>query len=545
MKNKFRIKEEYSNNKRNLSVRINNSEIKESQLKMILNNDDISCLLSTKFMQTEESAYLYYDAKNMESLYEKFSVSKMNTSDFVVFVKNFLYMLDELEDYLLSSGGILTDCHYVYFDESSQGFKYIHIPTEYDDLNDKQIIEFISEVFELFYYDKYDDFAQEFLNTVNFAKNINDINKIISKYDDKSILGKIKTEMEASDNNANDEAESSSKPFFKPSFGKKSGNEPSFSDNSVPKKPTIGKNNASANAPKKPSIKKTEKSENSDQKENSNSSIKTTVFIAVQILIAAAVVKIALLGIEQTKLAALIILILVIDAIFAKEIFLKNKTAKPKEKKLKKEKAKKEKTVNEKKNTANKEKPTNMPKKEKIPEIPASKPRIHKDIPPLEKPEIPQTSQKNNLSSDMQNKESFINESKIDYEKTVLDTSAKIFQNKEAEQTAFMPKDSPLGYIEVYDKEGNITEKFIIKQERTVIGRLKSQVNLQLKSLMVGKIHAEITYKDKTLYVRDICSLNGTYIGENRKKINKDEMVAINSGETLYLADIKIKVYLI
>ena len=85
--------------------------------------------------------------------------------------------------------------------------------------------------------------------------------------------------------------------------------------------------------------------------------------------------------------------------------------------------------------------------------------------------------------------------------------------------------------------------KYIITNERTVIGRLKFQVNLQIKNPKVGKIHAELIYENNEFYIRDICTLNGTYVGEEKKKTKQNELVKINSGDTVYLADSKIKVY--
>ncbi len=570
MEKNFTINKEYSNNRKNISVTFNSlSEIKESQLKMIVNND-INCLLATKFMRTEDKSCLYYDYENMVTFAELFSNRKMSISDIVVFFKSFLYMIDELEGYLLSSKGILLDYNYIFYDNSAEDYRYIHIPTENEDFSDNEILNFFGQTVRNYYDNLNDNFSIEILDTVSRNRNIDEIRKIISKYDSKSILGKIKNNIrENTYDDFQDEMDTNETPNDIPSFYKNSDN----FNSAIPQKPKVTKKEKG-----KPKAKQQTKQANKNNKsEKTNgkksSSTKITVFIGVQVLAIAIIAKVAMADIEQEQLIALVVAFVVIDLIVAKELFLKNanKGQNVKEKKAKERKVKEKKVkdkVTGKQNVQfnpqtvpNNNIPQNVPQRNFNKEVPPKDILdLKKEVPHIQtreeqKPidreiprkEIPIETKKTEVKQNppIEEKPLIIEEDDDKFERTVLmpiEQEDEI-EDIEMEKTVLMNQNVPLGYIEVYDKENNITNKFIITKEKTIIGRLKSQVDLQIKDLMIGKIHAEIVLKENNIFVRDICSLNGVYIGESRKKIKQDTEIAINSGETLYLADTKIRVY--
>ncbi len=514
------INYEYSNNKKNISAKVNDiSEIKESQLKMLLNND-ISCLLPVKFMQTEKMGSLYYNADNMYAFSEMFGRRKMNISDFISFSKSFLYMLDEIEGYLLSSKGVLLDCRYIFYDEIAEDYKYVLIPIENEDLRDEEILFFFGEVLKNYYENIYDDFAKEVADIIRGNGKINDISRLINKYDSKSILGKIKNNMENQTENSQFEEDIILSDRKNSPFG------------ISPQKPKVRN---------KSQVDKVSKADKITENKEKKSSVKIVAFIAVQVLGVAIIVKIGMSGIEISKIVALVILLLVVDVIVARELFFKNKDGKVKEKKVKSKKEKKIKEVK-------KEVPSKI--ENKINNIPIHPKNVFES--PIQnreeqfvggefQKEMPDEINK----QEQDNKEFFQNQNFAQTQKENDDTEETILMpfpanDIETEKTVLM---QPLGYIEVYDKENNITDKYIITKDKTVIGRMKAQVDLQIKNLMIGKVHAEVIFEGNKLYIKDIHSLNGVYIGENKNRIEKDVPVFINSGEVLYLADTKIKVY--
>lgn len=77
---------------------------------------------------------------------------------------------------------------------------------------------------------------------------------------------------------------------------------------------------------------------------------------------------------------------------------------------------------------------------------------------------------------------------------------------------------------------GDAKSKEVNLRLPTVIGRGRD-VNLTLPHALVSRRHAELFDQDGYLYVRDLGSLNGTYV--NNRKINSDQRLAPNELLTL------------
>ena len=77
---------------------------------------------------------------------------------------------------------------------------------------------------------------------------------------------------------------------------------------------------------------------------------------------------------------------------------------------------------------------------------------------------------------------------------------------------------------------GDAQSKEVQLRLPTVIGRGRD-VNLTLPHALVSRRHAELFDKDGMLYVRDLGSLNGTYV--NNRKISSDQRLAPNELLTL------------
>jgi len=78
-------------------------------------------------------------------------------------------------------------------------------------------------------------------------------------------------------------------------------------------------------------------------------------------------------------------------------------------------------------------------------------------------------------------------------------------------------------------------EDIFIDKDDFIIGRLTGYVDYVLMNNAVGKLHAQLTYKNDTCYVKDLNSVNGTFINNKRIESNKD--FELKSNDKLQLAN--------
>ncbi len=83
-------------------------------------------------------------------------------------------------------------------------------------------------------------------------------------------------------------------------------------------------------------------------------------------------------------------------------------------------------------------------------------------------------------------------------------------------------------------KQGN-TEDILIDKDEFIIGRLKGYVDFELRNSAVGKLHAQLIYKDGKSYVKDLNSVNGTYVNNVRLESNKE--YELRENDRLQLAN--------
>ncbi len=85
-------------------------------------------------------------------------------------------------------------------------------------------------------------------------------------------------------------------------------------------------------------------------------------------------------------------------------------------------------------------------------------------------------------------------------------------------------------------KQPNIT----LSDRNVVFGRNKKSVDILLKDPSIGKCHAEIIYEDGRYYIRDLNSLNGTFV--NGKKLPSYETKELHSTDNISFAVIEFEV---
>ncbi len=78
-------------------------------------------------------------------------------------------------------------------------------------------------------------------------------------------------------------------------------------------------------------------------------------------------------------------------------------------------------------------------------------------------------------------------------------------------------------------------EDIFIDKDDFIIGRLAGHVDYILKNNAVGKLHAELIYRNGTCFVKDLNTVNGTFINNTRIDSNKE--VELKESDRLQLAN--------
>ena len=81
----------------------------------------------------------------------------------------------------------------------------------------------------------------------------------------------------------------------------------------------------------------------------------------------------------------------------------------------------------------------------------------------------------------------------------------------------------------------NGDEDIIIDKDDFIIGRLAGHVDHILRNNAVGKLHAEIICRNGVCYVKDLNTVNGTYI--NNIRIDSNKEVELKESDRLQLAN--------
>jgi|LSQX01.3.fsa_nt_gb pSer/pThr/pTyr-binding forkhead associated (FHA) protein len=75
----------------------------------------------------------------------------------------------------------------------------------------------------------------------------------------------------------------------------------------------------------------------------------------------------------------------------------------------------------------------------------------------------------------------------------------------------------------------------VIDRNEIIIGRLQGHVDHVLLNSAVGKLHAELIYRDGECFVKDLNSINGTFVNDIRIGSNKE--VALKNNDSLLFAN--------
>ena len=78
-------------------------------------------------------------------------------------------------------------------------------------------------------------------------------------------------------------------------------------------------------------------------------------------------------------------------------------------------------------------------------------------------------------------------------------------------------------------------EDILINKDDFIIGRLEGYVDHILRNNAVGKLHAQLIYKNNTCFIKDLNSVNGTFI--NSKRIESNKEFELSENDSIQLAN--------
>lgn len=83
--------------------------------------------------------------------------------------------------------------------------------------------------------------------------------------------------------------------------------------------------------------------------------------------------------------------------------------------------------------------------------------------------------------------------------------------------------------------------RIVVQQKDFIIGKQKDSVDYAITfARTISRIHCKISFDNGVSTIVDLGSSNGTFV--NDKRLAKDEIVCINPGDTVRLADVKFEV---
>lgn len=108
--------------------------------------------------------------------------------------------------------------------------------------------------------------------------------------------------------------------------------------------------------------------------------------------------------------------------------------------------------------------------------------------------------------------------------------SKRTVYRQEFNKTELLCRKSGAEYILKFADGVGPSQDILLNKEDFIIGRLEGQVDYILKNNAVGKIHVQIITGKGKCYVKDLNSMNGTYINNARLESNKEYELKVNDS---------------
>ncbi len=97
---------------------------------------------------------------------------------------------------------------------------------------------------------------------------------------------------------------------------------------------------------------------------------------------------------------------------------------------------------------------------------------------------------------------------------------------------------SPVKKITLLRKD--INQQYVLDKPKSLIGRSRKDADVYVEDDTVGRNHAIISLVNGNFYIKDLGSLNGTFL--NRRRLKKDRSKEIKNGDIIKISKVKFKV---
>lgn len=523
------------------------------QLQMLCGNE-IKNIIATSKRQQNNNVKVMYNIDGKKSFADAVADRKISKSLAINFIKGTIRAFKELEEYQLATGGIVFDLQYIYVNDKFEP-EFVYVPNTAENTGLEQFKQVLKTLivdgkFEM----TSDNFIQRLLEAVN-KPNLR-IADLKSVCDGKNTA--VNTGMQsvpkpepivhatpASINNEIPQAQNQQIPQGNINVQ----NTPAHNEISEKKIPTMPNG--------KPIKGKKEKEQVSELevKESKAGGGKKVLFIALQIVLVAALAGLFVSGLFTNEDGSIniqyllggLIGVAAVDFIVYREMFVNNKS------KDTDESADDEKPAKQKKTSSKAKKPAvSMPGKD----IPGKQPSQNKpNIPGKSTPNKP-VPPKGNKPQISQNEEAIpkqvvhnpIPTPNAGYVQQPAVNPTPIQMDEYAEEgtvvlddmdnTVVMDENSDNAYLEYY--ENGLSTKFYLKKERTIIGKLRSQCDYSINNNKISKIHAEFIKKGNEYFVRDCNSTNGTYLNGGNQRIQSNVEYPLYNGDRVTIANVDL-----
>lgn len=500
------------------------------QMEMISNNE-IANVLSANKHQNNEDIQIYYNVTSKISLAQAVSRKKMDKESFLNVVAGTITAFKEINEYQLVNTGILLDLDYIFVRSGSFEPHFVYLPVSSEDEGVKRVKDFIvslilKDIIEV----SSDNFVQIMLSRMNSdILTLADIEKIVNDLKKRSSASGYKANVEPIVQNApiyNTPASAPTAPTYTPPVA-------------APVMPNIPQATVETPAKQSKGNKKEKKAEKK-VKEEKSSNPKKTIFIAMQALFVAVILKLvtsgtftnAETGSLDIKLVFVVLLVVgAADFILYREWFVNKKDSgeKPTKKAAPDKKGKKAAAGSKGFDIPGKAsfKTAQIPQAIPTPQ-PAAQP-VYQATPQPVQQTIPQPMAQAAYQPVQQPLQQAVPNT---YMPSVMSRGMQM----ESDDTVILTEETAgAGYLEFYNN--GLNNKIPFNKPSILIGRLRGSVDYVVENNKVGKIHAEFIYRDGAYYVKDYNSTNGTYINGSGQRIKSNVEHQIHNNDRITLAN--------
>lgn len=498
------------------------------QLQMLVNND-IKNIIKANKSQKNDDVMISYNITAKIPLAQIDIKNKIPKRGLINIIEGALGALEDIEEYQLTSSGIVFDEEYIFVKPGSYEPSFIYVPNSTEDCGIEPLKKFIlSLIMKSKVEMANDNFVQTLLDTLNkVGLTGEDLRKLCLEYKTGKSVGERK---EVKLPSATDTSAAKSYAGEQGAVLQKNvGNEACVAQGAqTAEKPVMPQNTT-------PPVAKTVTTEKVVTKENEKSSLQKIIFLILQLVLVGAVAAIYMMGFltnedgsfNSTYLLGIAIALGGVDFVLYRELFVNSKS---KDEDKKKQGKKREHGENTNTSAHIKTAPSRaaIPGKEISSAPTRNIPRdtVKKEMPVTEQPVQTQTQIPVTHSIPQPA-----------FATSVPTRQYGQISDFESEDTVVLDAGNTVdAYLEYF--ENGLSTKIKLTKEQFIVGKLRGQCDFAINNNKISKIHAEFITRGGEYFVKDYNSTNGTYINGSNQRIASNSEYQIFNGDRITLANL-------